>query len=167
MVDLRETLPQQSLGFLLQLDRGTQVEAGGPDELDADRTLVQLGDEIGAQPGEAKGGGQGGQHRDAQGEASVREAPGQGRSEKAPQPTDQPALLAMTGGTETKGGQRRHDREGDERGSRQGDDHGSGHGLEHLTFDAFEGEDRDIDERDDRDAEEHRAGHFAGGGGKL
>ena len=145
MVDLRETLLQQGLGFLLQFHRGTQVQAGCPDELDADRAFVQLRDEVGAEPGEPDGGGHRGEQRHPQGEAAMREAPGQSWREEAPEPPDHPAFLAMAGWTEAKGSQSWHDRQRDERGSRQRDHHGRRHRLEHLPFDAFEGEDRDID----------------------
>ena len=63
MVDLRETLLQHGLGFLLQFHRGTQVKAGRSDELDADRAFVQLRDEVGAEPGEPDGGGHRGEQR--------------------------------------------------------------------------------------------------------
>ena len=63
MADLRKPLPQQGLGLLLQFHRGTQVQAGCPDELDTDRAFVQLRDEVGAEPGEPDGGGHRGEQR--------------------------------------------------------------------------------------------------------
>ena len=59
MVDLRKLGTQEDLRALLQVHRGGQIQAGGPDELDADGTFVELRDEIGPETRVADGGCEG------------------------------------------------------------------------------------------------------------
>ena len=162
--DFRELRAEDLLGLFLQVERRAQPGAAAADELKRQVALVELRDEVRAQPREdpeREAEEREGRHHD---EGAATEAEGEQRGVKALGLANEPVVLLGDFAREEGRAQHRHERDGQHQRAAQREHDHEGHRLEHLPRDAFQRENRDIDHRDDEDAEEHRAGDFLGGG---
>ena len=157
---LRELASQHGLALLLQIERRSQPRAAAADELKGEVALVELRDELRAEPRKHE------QRKSKQREHRQHHEPAEAQAEleerrvEALGERDEPVVALADVAAEQERAQHGHQRKREDERAAEREHHDHGHRLEHFPLDALEREDGHIDDRDDEHAEEHRIRHF-------
>ena len=160
LLHFRELASQHGLRLLLQIHRRREARAAAADELHREIALVELRDELGAEPRkDDKRQCENAEHREheqpskAQGEAQQRRIHGLRAAHDR-------VVLFLNLPAEQIRAKHGHERDREDERTAEREHHDKRHRLEHFPLDALQREDGQIDDGDDEHAEEHRVRHF-------
>ena len=161
--DLGRRVQRRAFEYSRRSDGRIEIDVRRAGRLHDEVALVELGNELAADPKEQQHAGGQQQGRASDHEPRMRGRAGQNRAvQLVDRRTTQGSRFGMSRGRRrTVAAAGTNVSESEERG-RQGEDDGQRHRPEHLAVDAGQGQDRHVDEEDHQHGEEHRRRHGLG-----